>query len=56
MTTFLVNFRHIFYALSFPLQRVHGRAGKAYSMYALTDDYMSNHWTVDQVRGGWWRL
>lgn len=38
MTTFLVNFRHVFYALSFPLHRVRGRAGKTYSMYALTDE------------------
>lgn len=38
MTTFLVNFRHVFYALSFPLYRVRGRAGRTYSMYALTDE------------------
>jgi 4-azaleucine resistance transporter AzlC len=38
LTTFLVNFRHVFYALSFPLRRVRGRAGKVYSMYALTDE------------------
>jgi 4-azaleucine resistance transporter AzlC len=38
LTTFLVNVRHVFYALSFPLQNVHGRAGKAYSMYAMTDE------------------
>jgi 4-azaleucine resistance transporter AzlC len=38
LTTFLVNFRHVFYALSFPLRRVRGRAGKTYSMYALTDE------------------
>ena len=38
LTTFLVNFRHVFYALSFPLHRVRGRAGKTYSMYALTDE------------------
>lgn len=38
LTTFLVNFRHVFYALSFPLHRVHGRAAKTYSMYALTDE------------------
>ena len=38
MTTFLVNFRHVFYALSFPLHRVRGHAGKTYSMYALTDE------------------
>ena len=35
---FLVNFRHVFYALSFPLHRVHGVAGKAYSTFALTDE------------------
>jgi 4-azaleucine resistance transporter AzlC len=38
LTTFLVNFRHVFYTLSFPLHSVSGRAGKAYSMYALTDE------------------
>ncbi|WP_430334721.1 AzlC family ABC transporter permease [Rhodococcus sp. ACT016] len=38
MTTLLVNFRHVFYALSFPLHRVRGRAARVYSMYALTDE------------------
>lgn len=38
VTTFLVNFRHVFYALSFPLHRVRGRVGRTYSMYALTDE------------------
>ncbi|WP_232734348.1 AzlC family ABC transporter permease [Kitasatospora sp. CB02891] len=38
VTTFLVNFRHVFYGLSFPLHRVRGRAAKAYSVYALTDE------------------
>ncbi|TWF78231.1 4-azaleucine resistance transporter AzlC [Pseudonocardia hierapolitana] len=35
---FLVNFRHVFYALSFPLHRVPGVAAKAYSTFALTDE------------------
>lgn len=35
---FLVNFRHVFYALSFPLHRVPGIAAKAYSTFALTDE------------------
>ncbi len=34
MTTLLVNFRHVFYALSFPLHRVRGKAARLYSMYA----------------------
>ncbi|MCZ7414849.1 AzlC family ABC transporter permease [Streptomyces sp. WMMC897] len=38
VTAFLVNVRHVFYALSFPLHRVRGRLGKAYSTFALTDE------------------
>ena len=34
----MVNFRHVFYSLSFPLHRVRGRAARVYSMYALTDE------------------
>ncbi|MFJ3790704.1 AzlC family ABC transporter permease [Kitasatospora sp. NPDC090091] len=38
LTAFLVNFRHVFYALSFPLHRVQGRLGKAYSTFGMTDE------------------
>ena len=38
LSTLLVNFRHVFYALSFPLHRVNGRGWKAYSTFALTDE------------------
>jgi 4-azaleucine resistance transporter AzlC len=38
MTALLVNFRHVFYALSFPLGRVHGSGWKAYSTFTLTDE------------------
>lgn len=38
VTTFLVNVRHVFYALSFPLHQVRGRAARAYSTFALTDE------------------
>ncbi|WP_255752758.1 AzlC family ABC transporter permease [Kitasatospora sp. A2-31] len=38
LTAFLVNFRHVFYALSFPLHRVPGRLGKAYSTFGMTDE------------------
>jgi 4-azaleucine resistance transporter AzlC len=37
-TSFLVNSRHVFYALSFPLDRVHGRLPKLYSTYTLSDE------------------
>jgi len=36
--TLLVNFRHVFYGLSFPLNRVRGRFARLYSVYALTDE------------------
>jgi len=38
LTAFLVNVRHVFYALSFPLHRVRGRAARTYSTFALTDE------------------
>ena len=38
LTAFLVNSRHVFYTLSFPLHQVTGAAGKAYSTFALTDE------------------
>ncbi len=37
-TTLLVNARHLFYGLSFPLERVDGRWRRAYSVYALCDE------------------
>ena len=50
-TAFLVNFRHAFYALSFPLHRVQGRAAKAYSTFALTDEAWAL--TSSSVAQGW---
>lgn len=38
VTTLLVNFRHVFYAFSFPLHVVRNPIARAYSMYALTDE------------------
>lgn len=38
LTAFLVNSRHIFYALSFPLHRLRGRWAKGYATFALTDE------------------
>lgn len=38
VTTLVVNSRHVFYALSFPLHQVRGRTARAYSTYALTDE------------------
>lgn len=34
----LVNFRHVFYALNYPIERVRGLAARAYGMYSLTDE------------------
>lgn len=38
LMTLLVNFRHVFYAFSFPLRLVRHPAARAYSIYALTDE------------------
>lgn len=38
VTTFLVNSRHLFYGLTFPLHRVRGGARRAYSVFALCDE------------------
>lgn len=38
LTTLLVNFRHVFYAFSFPIGAVRNPLAKAYSVYALTDE------------------
>ncbi|WP_455433159.1 AzlC family ABC transporter permease [Streptomyces rubiginosohelvolus] len=34
----LVQARHVFYALSFPLRRIQGPLGRTYSTFALTDE------------------
>jgi 4-azaleucine resistance transporter AzlC len=38
LTGLMVNFRHIFYGLTFPRHTIRSRAGRAYSTYALTDE------------------
>lgn len=38
VTVFALNFRHVFYALSFPLNRVRPGLPRAYSVYALIDE------------------
>ncbi|MGB3697310.1 MAG: AzlC family ABC transporter permease [Gordonia sp. (in: high G+C Gram-positive bacteria)] len=57
VTTLLVNSRHVFYGLSFPLQRVEGRLGKFYSVYALCDEAYAlctspdaADWSSSQIR------
>jgi 4-azaleucine resistance transporter AzlC len=38
VSAFLVNVRHVFFALSFPLDRVKGPLGKAYSTFTMCDE------------------
>ena len=37
-TASLVNFRHVFYALSFPMHRIHNPLARAYATFSLTDE------------------
>lgn len=38
LTTLFVNFRHLFYGISFPLKNITSRLGKIYGVHALTDE------------------
>lgn len=38
LTGFLVNFRHIFYGLTYPRHRISSLLGRGYATYALTDE------------------
>lgn len=38
LTGFLVNFRHIFYGLTYPRHLIKSRLGRAYATYALIDE------------------
>lgn len=55
ITTFFVNFRHVFYTFSFPLHVVKNPVAKLYSMYSMTDEAYAI--TVAHPQG-WntWRL
>ncbi len=37
-TSLIVNFRHVFYGLSFPVKRLRTRSQKIYGVFALTDE------------------
>ncbi|MFC9502457.1 AzlC family ABC transporter permease [Streptomyces sp. NPDC057002] len=50
LAAFLVQARHVFYALSFPLHRVRGRFARTYSTFALTDEAYALTAT-EQARG-----
>ncbi|MGO1738270.1 MAG: AzlC family ABC transporter permease [Actinomycetaceae bacterium] len=55
LAVFLVNFRHVFYAFSFPLRVVRNPFARAYSVYALTDETYA---VTVSTPGPWtgWRL
>ena len=44
---FLVNFRHVFYGLSFPIESIRSRLGRLYAVYALTDEV----YAITRARG-----
>lgn len=55
LTTFLVNFRHVFYAFTFPLHVVRNPLARGYSVYALIDEAYA---VTAANPAGWtsWRL
>ncbi|RLP76823.1 branched-chain amino acid ABC transporter permease [Mycetocola tolaasinivorans] len=58
LTALVVNVRHVFYALSFPIHRVRSRPARFYSAYALTDEAYAittgrpgENWTGTRIVG-----
>lgn len=55
VTMLLVNFRHLFYAFSFPLHVIEGRVARLFSIYALVDEAYAltsarpNGWTKPRL-------
>lgn len=56
LTAFLVNFRHVFYALAFPLNRVYRKRFKLISTFTLTDEAFAltlpaqrEHWSQTRI-------
>lgn len=49
ITGFLVNFRHIFYGLTYPRHRISSGFGRAYATYSLTDEVyaITSRWGAD---------
>ena len=47
LTALLVNLRHVFYALSFPLEKIRNPFARFYSMFALTDEAYAMSVTAD---------
>lgn len=54
ITGFLVNFRHIFYGLTYPRHRIGPLWGRAYTTYALTDEVyaITGRFGSDGLEGG----
>ncbi|MHA3683984.1 AzlC family ABC transporter permease [Leucobacter sp. HY1908] len=49
-TVFAVNFRHVFYAFSFPIGRVRPGLPRAYSVYAMIDEAYATYVLMDPDR------
>ena len=47
ITVLAINFRHVFYAFSFPLTRIRSLGGRAYSVYALIDEAYATYAAKD---------
>ncbi|WP_202864865.1 AzlC family ABC transporter permease [Rothia halotolerans] len=43
LTTFLMNSRHLFYGLSYPLKRIRSRWGRLYASFSLCDEAFALH-------------
>lgn len=50
VTVFAINFRHVFYALSFPISHVRPGLPRAYSVYAMIDEAYATYVLMPESR------
>lgn len=54
VTTFLVNFRHLFYGLTYPLELFKGKLRKLYIMFCMVDEAFALNATERNPKTMWW--
>lgn len=54
VTTFLVNFRHLFYGLTYPLELFKGKLRKLYIMFCMVDEAFALNTTERDPKTMWW--
>lgn len=54
ITTFLVNFRHLFYGLTYPIDIVQGKLKRLYLVFCMVDEAFALNATEKNPKTMWW--